>query len=93
MGMNIPACVLAVGAVYVITLAAVFAHGWRIAATYLAIPAWYVVSPPFFAMAGQVPGTVDLLGWDTWNTLALMLSGSLNVLAMYWIARAVTPQR
>ena len=89
MGMNIPACVLAVGAVYVVSLAAMFAYGWRIAATYLSIPAWYIVSAPFFAMASEVPGTVDLLGWQTWNTLLIVLSGSLNVLAAYWVARAL----
>src|SRR5215510_892872 len=89
MGMNIPACVLAVGAVYVVTLAGMFAHGWRIAATYLAMPAWYVVSAPFLAMASQVPGMVDVLGWETWNTLLLVLGASLNVFAVYWIARTV----
>ena len=89
MGMNIPACVLAVGAVYVGTLAAMFAHGWKIAATYLAIPAWYIVSAPFFAMASEVPGTVDVLGWQTWNALLIVASGSLNVFAVYRVARAL----
>jgi hypothetical protein len=89
MGMSISACVLAVGTVYVVTLAAMSASGWRIAATYLAIPAWYVVSAPFFALASEVPGMVDLLGWQTWNTLLIVLSGSLNVSAAYWAARAL----
>ena len=87
--MNIPACVLAVGVVYVVSLAAMFAHGWKIAATYLAIPAWYIISAPFLAMAGEIPGTVDLLGWETWNTLLIVLSGALNVFAAYWVARAL----
>ena len=89
MGMNIPACVLAVGVVYVVSVAAMFAHGWRIAATYLAAPAWYIVSAPFFAMAGSVPGMADVLGWQTWNTLLIVLSAALNVFVAYWVARAL----
>ena len=84
--MKVRAFVLAVGAVYVVALVALFTYGWGMPAAYLAMPAWYVVSFPFFAVASAVPGTMDLLGWNTWNTLLLMLSGSLNVFAAYWIA-------
>jgi hypothetical protein len=85
--MKARAFVLAVGAVYVVTLTAMFAYGWELPAAYLAMPAWYFVSYPFFALTSSVPGTMDLLGWNTWNTLLLMLSGSLNVSAAYWIAK------
>ena len=89
MSMKVRAFVLAVGAVYVVTLAAMFTHGWEMPAAYLAMPAWSFVSFPFFAVAGAVPGMMDLLGWKTWNTLLLMLSGSLNVFAAYWIAKKI----
>ena len=89
MNMNVRALVLAVGAVYVVTLAAMFAYGWGIPASYLAMPGWYLVASPFFAMTSFVPGTMDLLGWQTWNTLVLMLSGSLNVFAAYLVAKVV----
>jgi heme/copper-type cytochrome/quinol oxidase subunit 3 len=89
MSMKVRAFVIGFGAVYVASLTAMFARGWGIAAAYLAMPAWYVVASPFFAVAGWVPGTMDLLGWKMWNTLLLVLSGSLNVFAVYWIARAV----
>jgi hypothetical protein len=90
--MKARAFVLAVGAVYVVTLAAMFAHGWGTPAAYLAMPAWYLVSFPFFAMTGAVPGTMDLLGWNTWNAVLLMLSGSMNVFAAYWIAKKIEGQ-
>jgi hypothetical protein len=91
--MNVQAIVVGVGGVYVATLAAMFAHGWRVPAAYLAMPGWYFVASLFFALAGYVPGTLDLLGWQTWNGLLLVLSGSLNVFAMYWIARTVERNR
>ena len=90
--MKVRAFVLASGAVYVVALTAMFAHGWTMPAAYLAMPAWYFVSLPFFAMTGTVPGTMDLLGWNTWNALLLMLSGSLNVFAAYWIAKKIERQ-
>jgi hypothetical protein len=89
MSMKVRASVLAVGAVYVVTLPEMFAHGWGIPAAYLAMPAWYIIASPFFAAASWMPGMMDLLGWQTWNTLLLVLSGSSNVFAVYWIARAV----
>jgi len=89
MSVNVRTVVLAVGAVYVVALAAMFAYGWGIPASYLARPGWYLVASPFFAMASFVPGTMDLLGWQTWNVLLLVLSGSLNVFAAYWVAKVV----
>jgi hypothetical protein len=87
MSMKVRAFVLTAGAVYVVTLLAMFAHGWGTPAAYLAMPAWYVVASPFFAMAGSVPGSMDLLGWDTWNALLLIVCGSLNVFAACWVAK------
>jgi hypothetical protein len=87
--MKVQAFVLVIGGVYVAMLAAMFAHGWQTAAAYLAMPGWYVLAYPFLAFAGEVPGTMDLLGWETWNTILLVLSGSLNVFAVYWISRAI----
>ena len=87
--MKARAFVLAVGAVYVLMLVAMFGAGWEMPAAYLAMPAWYLVSLPFFAMTSTVPGAMDWLGWNTWNTLLLMLSGSLNVFAAYWIAKKI----
>jgi uncharacterized membrane protein len=81
--------IVSVGALYVATLVAMFTHGWEIPAAYLAMPAWYVVASPFFVVAGEVSGTIDLLGWQAWNTLLLMVSGSLNVFAAYWIAKKI----
>jgi hypothetical protein len=89
MSMKVRAFVVGIGAVYVASLTAMFAYGWEIAAAYLAMPGWYVVASPFFSVAGMVPGTIDLLGWQTWNSVLLVFSGSLNVLAVYWIAGAV----
>lgn len=89
MSMKVRTFVLAVGAVYVAALVAMFTHGWAIPAAYLAMPAWYVVASPFFVVAGEVPGTMDLLGWESWNTILLMLSGSLNVVAAHWIAKKI----
>jgi hypothetical protein len=89
MSMKVRAFVPAVGAVYVVTLVAMFTHGWEMPAAYLAMPAWYFVSSPFFAVTSAVPGTMDLLGWTTWNALLLVVSGSLNVFAAYWIAKTI----
>jgi hypothetical protein len=89
MTMKVRALVVGVGAVYIASLAAMFAQGWGTWAEYLAMPAWYVVASPFFAVAGMVPGMMDLLGWQTWNALLLVFSGSVNVLAVYWIAGAL----
>lgn len=89
MNMTVRAFVVAVGAVYVVMLVALFTHGWEMSAAYLAMPAWHLVSLPFFAVMSAVPGTMDLLGWQTWNTLLLILSGSLNVFAVYWIAKKI----
>jgi len=35
---------------------------------------------------------MDLLGWNTWNAVLLMLSGSMNVFAAYWIAKKIEGQ-
>jgi len=91
--MKAQAIVIAVGGVYIAFLAAMFSHGWGTPAAYFALPAWYVVASPFFALAGSVPGVMDLLGWRTWNALLLVLSGLLNVFAAYWVARAVDRTR
>lgn len=91
--MRVQAIVIAVGGVYIAILAAMFSHGWETQAAILAMPAWYVVASPFFALAGSVPGIMDLFGWHAWNALLLVISGLLNVFAAYWVARAVDRTR
>ena len=91
--MKAQAIVIAVGGVYIAILAAMFSHGWQTAAEYLAMPAWYMVASPLLALAGTVPGMMDLLGWQASSALLLVLSGVLNVFAAYWVARAVDRTR
>ena len=82
--MRVNAAVLGVGACYVIGIGMMFAAGWGIPAAYLTMPSWSLVA----GLLAVLPEAA-LNAAFSWmgNLVALMVSASLNVGALYWIVR------
>jgi hypothetical protein len=82
--MTVNVAVLGVGACYVIGIGVMFAVGWGIPAAFLTAPSWSFV----VVLLTVLPqAALDAATSWTGNLLALTLSASLNVGALYWMVR------
>lgn len=88
--MSLHRAFLWLGVGYVVAIGVVFVRGAGIPAALLTIPSWYLVGALTFALPEKwIASAVSWWG----NLVALLLSASLNVCALYWLVRGVVKRQ